>query len=427
MMDSKRLSMGLLLPGALLLAKATLAQQAGPSANTASASSEGLEEITVTASRREETASKVPISLTAFTQKTLDENIVRSVDDIAKMTPGVQFTRNSDYSGAVANISIRGVASDAGSGATGIYIDDTPIQNRASFSGLGSSVWPQIFDLERVEVLRGPQGTLFGAGSEGGTVRFITPQPSTTKYDLYARSDLAFTKGGDPSQEIGAAVNVPLIDGVLGLRFSASYRHDGGYVNRLDPTTGYVAQPGSNYDNISTLRIAMAYDATDDLTFTPSFYWQKIYINDSSAYWEPLSDPGSDSFNRSSNIRNTTTDLFSLPALKVQWRLPIATLTSNTSYYQREQPSVQDLAFFESDVWANQPIPPPNMYAPSYDDTEQRNFTQEVRLASNDSDGRVTWLVGVFYTNNWQQAAQNVQDTFLPGLIQQNYGITMAQ
>ena len=420
----KRWSMGLVLPGALLLAEGALAQQAPP-ATTNNTLSDALEEVTVTASRREESASKVPISLTAFTQKTLDENNVRSVDDIAKMTPGVQFTRNSDYSGAVANISIRGVASDAGSGATGVYIDDTPIQNRASFSGLGSSVWPQIFDLERVEVLRGPQGTLFGAGSEGGTVRFITPQPSTTKFDVYARSDLAFTKGGDPSQEIGAAVNVPLIDGVLGVRASASYRHDGGYVNRVDWATGNVEQPGSNFDNISTMHIAMAYNATDDLTITPSFYWQKIYINDSSAYWEPLSNPGSDSFNRGSLIRNTTTDTFTLPALKAEWRMPFATLTSNTSYYQRQQPSVQDLAFFESGLWAGNPIPPAGMYAPSYDQTKQRNFTQEVRLASKDADARVVWLVGLFYQNNWQHVSQNVQDTFFPGLIQKYHGVSM--
>src|SRR6185437_4633145 len=100
-------------------------------------------------------------------------------------------------------------------------------------------VWPQVFDLERVEVLRGPQGTLFGAGSEGGTVRLITPQPSTTVFDAYARADLAF------------------IQGTLGLRVSASQRHDGGYVNRVDYLTGNVEQSDSNYFETSTLRVAL--------------------------------------------------------------------------------------------------------------------------------------------------------------------------
>src|SRR6185437_5211351 len=154
-----------LLPGAAVLQVllANSAQGADTAGAAAEAPSQGLEEIVVTAARREESQSKVPISVTAFTQETMDRDNVRTIDDIVRLTPGVQFNRNTEASSAIANISIRGIQSDAGSGATGIYIDDTPIQSRASFRGLGSSVWPQIFDLSRVEVLRGPQGTLFGA------------------------------------------------------------------------------------------------------------------------------------------------------------------------------------------------------------------------------------------------------------------------
>lgn len=271
---------------------------AAESDSAAAQPSEGLAEIVVTASRREESQSKVPISVTAFTQETLDRNNVRSVDDIARMTPGVQFNRTTDIAG-VASISIRGIQSDAGSGATGIYIDDTPIQSRSSFGGLGSSVWPQVFDLERVEILRGPQGTLFGAGSEGGTVRFITPQPSSTKFDAYARADAAFTQGGDPSTEVGAAMNIPLITDKLGLRFSSSYRHDGGYINRTDIYSGNVAQTGTNFSDTNTFRLALGYKPTDNLTITPSFYWQGQYFNDSNLYWQVMSHPGRDDYNLS--------------------------------------------------------------------------------------------------------------------------------
>lgn len=429
-MNRSRLkSVGVLLPGTLLL-QTMFGGAAAHAADATSAdtqANDGLEEITVTASRREESQSKVPVSITAFTQKTLDQNTVRTLDDIAKLTPGVQFDRNSDSSGSVANISIRGIKSDAGSGATGVYIDDTPIQSRSSVSGLGSSVWPQVFDLERVEVLRGPQGTLFGAGSEGGTVRLITPQPSTTVFDAYARADLAFTQGGSPSTELGAAVNLPLIQGTLGLRVSASQRHDGGYVNRVDYLTGNVEQSDSNYFETSTLRVALAYKATDTLTITPSFYWQEQYVNDTSVFWEPLSNPSGSDYNQSSTIPNTSHDRFILPAIKGEWVLPGATLVSNTSFFDRDQPSVQNLAFFEADVWASTPYYPAGMYAPSYDDIHQRTFTQELRVQSQDADARLTWLGGIFYQHARQHVHQRVQDTFLPELIQNAYGQTMQE
>lgn len=427
MSRSRSFSLGVLLQGTLLQALLSTVVRADDTPTAESPASGGLEEVTVTASRREESQSKVAISVTAFTQKTLDDNTVRTVDDIAKLTPGVQFSRNSDASGSVANISIRGIQSDAGSGATGIYIDDTPIQSRASVSGLGSSVWPQIFDLERVEILRGPQGTLFGAGSEGGTVRLITPQPSSTKFDAYVRSDLAYTDGGSPSTELGAAVNVPLVEDTLGVRISASDRHDGGYVNRVDYLTGNVEQRDSNYFDTETFRVALAYKPSESFTLTPSFYWQDQYANDTSVFWEPLSNPSRDNFNVSSTIPNTSHDRFTLSALKGEWTLPGVTLVSNTSYFDRDQPSVQNLAFFESYVWANTPYYPAGMYAPSYDDIHQRTFTQELRLQSQDPDARLTWVGGLFYQHARQHVSQQVQDTFLPQLILQGTGQTIDQ
>ncbi|MFO1465553.1 MAG: TonB-dependent receptor [Steroidobacteraceae bacterium] len=419
MSNSRRISAGAPLRGlALLVLTSQLALAADEPSTTQSAS---LEEIIVTAARRAESLEKVPISVMAFTQKTLDQNTVRTMDDIAKLTPGVFFSRASDASGSVANIAIRGISSDAGSGATGVYIDDVPIQSRASYSGVGSSVWPEIFDLERVEILRGPQGTLFGAGSEGGTVRLITPQPSADKFDAYARAEQSFTRGGDPSQEAGAAVNVPLVDGKLGMRLTLSYRHDGGFVNRVDYITGNVLQTGSNFADTSTARIAFVYKPNDALTITPSFYWQDQYVNDSSIFWLPLTNRGDDSFNRSSNIRNTSHDRFSLPSLKVEWAFPGAMLTSSTSFFDRNQPGIQDLAAFESYLWVGQP-PPAGMYAPSYNDTHQRNFTQEFRLQSTNPDSRVSWLVGAFYQRARQHLHQRVQDTFLPGLFNQYAG-----
>src|ERR1035441_5328590 len=191
----------------------------------------GLAWLDLEATRHEESLSKVPISVTALTQEAMDVRGIKDILDVARFTPGI----NIDNSGTN-NIAIRGIASTGGAGTAGIYLDDTPIQIRALAFNPDDAL-PQSFDLDRVEVLRGPQGTLFGAGSEGGTVRYITTQPSLTQTSIYSRNEISNTQGGVPSYELGVAAGTPLIDGTLGVRVSAWYRYDGGYINRIDPVS----------------------------------------------------------------------------------------------------------------------------------------------------------------------------------------------
>ena len=153
----------------IIMASAPLGMPAlAASGDTSETEASGaLGEIVVTATRREESISKVPISITALSQEALDDKGVHEITDLVRFTPGVSI----DSTGTNA-ISIRGISSSGGAGTTGIYIDDTPIQMRAVGFNPDETL-PKTFDLDRVEVLRGPQGTLFGAGSEGGTVRYI--------------------------------------------------------------------------------------------------------------------------------------------------------------------------------------------------------------------------------------------------------------
>src|SRR5665213_569036 len=200
----------------LLWAGGALAQAAGPGGTQASADATSVGEVIVTATRREEALSKVPESISAFTAAKMDIQGIKSFADVAKFTPGVTFDVDSH------DIAIRGISSTAGSGTTGIYIDDTPVQVRNL--GLNdNNTLPAVFDLNRVEVLRGPQGTLFGAGSEGGTVRYITNQPSLTQTSSYSREEVSYTEGGAPSYEAGVAFGTPIIDGTLGVRASVWY------------------------------------------------------------------------------------------------------------------------------------------------------------------------------------------------------------
>src|SRR5579871_6166141 len=188
----------LIAAGTIGLGGTAVAADAESGAATAS-STGGLEEIVVTATRHEESIGHVPISVTAFSQDMIDQKGIKDFQDIVRFTPGVSI----DTSGTNA-ISIRGISSSGGAGTTGIYLDDTPIQVRAVGFNPDDAL-PKTFDLDRVEVLRGPQGTLFGAGSEGGTVRYIMTQPSLTKASGYARTELSYTEGGTPSYEAGAA------------------------------------------------------------------------------------------------------------------------------------------------------------------------------------------------------------------------------
>src|ERR1700749_1824941 len=257
------LARGLMSSVALLAFSAAFAQTAphkpAPAAEQPVATEPGggqIEEVVVTATRRSEFLSKVPESVSAFTTEKMDTLGIKNFADVARFTPGVTFDPDSN------SISIRGVSSDAGSGTTGIYLDDTPIQMRALGFGSNNTL-PAVFDLDRVEVLRGPQGTLFGAGSEGGTVRYITPQPSLTDYSVYMRGEVSTTEDGAASYEGGAAVGGPIIDNTLGARISLWYRRDGGWVDDINPVTLAPVQSNANYVDNYLARLALLWVPDD--------------------------------------------------------------------------------------------------------------------------------------------------------------------
>ena len=386
-----------------------------------------LTEIVVTATRHEEGLSKVPISVTALTQEALDIRGIKDFQDVAKFTPGV----NIDNSGTN-NISIRGIASTGGAGTTGIYIDDTPIQMRALAFNPDDAL-PKSFDVERIEVLRGPQGTLFGAGSEGGTVRYITTQPSLTKSSIYSREELSYTQGGDPSYEAGVAGGMPIIDGTLGVRASVWYRRDGGYIDHIDPVSLATTQRNANYDQTMLVRLAAVWAPTDKITVTPSYFYQDRYRNDVENYWPLHSNPGKDRFVNADPTQRSDPDRFYLMALKVEGDLGAAKLISNTSYYHRKEETgydgtLYDLGFYQSFFGANGGLSQPllldgngvhlpagatNYRSPASVDNAQQNVSQEIRLQSNDPSARLIWTTGVFFSVNRQRYLEQIHDPLL--------------
>src|SRR6202166_2220767 len=394
-----------------------------------------LSEIVVTATRHEESLSKVPISVTALTQEAMDIRGIKDIQDVARFTPGVRI----DNSGTN-NIAIRGISSSGGAGTTGIYIDDTPIQIRALAFNPDDTL-PKSFDMDRIEVLRGPQGTLFGAGSEGGTVRYITTQPSLTKTSFYSRDEVAYTQGGAPSYEAGVAGGMPLIDGVLGARLTVWYRRDGGYIDQIDPVTLSRVQKNSNFDNTTMIRLSAVWAPTEKLTVTPSFYYQDRYRNNNEDYWPLYSNPHNDQFVNADPTERSDPDRFQLPAIKIEGDLGFAKLISNTAYFHRKEETgyegtLYNLGFYQSGVFLNfnpdgttSPASTPyplldgtgvhlpagatNYRSPASIDNGQQNFTEEVRLQSNDPAARLIWTTGLFFSTNRQRYLEQIHDPML--------------
>ncbi len=418
----------LCLAGAAWSPTAVLAAEAG----AADEATGPLTEIVVTATRHEEGLSKVPISVTALTQEALDIRGIKDFQDVAKFTPGV----NIDNSGTN-NISIRGIASTGGAGTTGIYLDDTPIQMRALAFNPDDAL-PKSFDVERIEVLRGPQGTLFGAGSEGGTVRYITTQPSLTKSSIYSREEVSYTEGGDPSYEAGVAGGMPIIDGTLGVRASVWYRRDGGYIDRINPVTLGTDQRNANYDQTMLVRLAAVWAPTDKITVTPSYFYQDRYRNDVESYWPLYSNPGNNRFVNADPTQRSDPDRFYLMALKAEADLGAAKLISNTSYYHRKEETGYDgtlynLGFYQTFFGPDYSLQSPlmidgngvhlpngvsNYRAPASVNNSQQNFTQEIRLQSNDPSARLIWTTGLFFSTNRQQYLEQIHDPLLNNLTE---------
>jgi iron complex outermembrane receptor protein len=413
-------------------AAATPATEAQSAAAPAAEAAGPLQEIVVTATRHEENLSKVPLSITALTQDAMDVRGIKDILDVARFTPGI----NIDNSGTN-NIAIRGIASTGGAGTTGIYLDDTPIQMRALAFNPDEAL-PQSFDLERVEVLRGPQGTLFGAGSEGGTVRYITVQPSLTETSIYSRDEYSYTQGGEPSYEAGIAAGTPLIDGTLGIRVTAWYRYDGGYIDRTDPVSLDTLQKNANYTQTKVFRFAAVWAIGDNWKVTPSYYYQDRYANDTQDYWPLYSDPGSDRYVNADPTQRTVPDTFYIPALKIQGDLGAVTLISDSSYYHRKEQTGYDgtlynLGFYQTFFGGVFPLldgdglhlPPgaTNYRSPASIDNDQQNLTQEIRLQSADPTSRLIWTTGLFFSANRQHYLEQIHDPLLNELTEAVAGV----
>ena len=220
---------------ACLAAMNARAQQAPAPADAASApkSAATLEAVTITAQKRKEDVRKVPLSVSVVSGDAIQENHISDVTDLTRAVPNLSFS--SQAGAGLSTLEIRGVSSQAGSATVSLYLDDVSLTTRNLYSQ--GTAEPRIFDIERIEVLRGPQGTLYGASSLGGTIKFISKQPDAKSFSGNAYTELSSTSHGGTNYLGQAVLNVPLVQGSTALRIGVQAGHDSGYIDQVSPTT----------------------------------------------------------------------------------------------------------------------------------------------------------------------------------------------
>jgi iron complex outermembrane receptor protein len=367
-----------------------------------------IEEIVVTARKRSESLQDVPFSIVAMTESTMRNRGIRNLEDVALNVAG--FTIQNLGPGQ-SQIAIRGISAGqivrdqpGVKEQVGVYLDESVI----SLSLFTPDI--DLFDMSRIEVLRGPQGTLFGSGSSSGTVRFITNQPDLENTEIIAEVTGGKIDGGDFDGSIKAAINLPLAPGKAALRVVGYYNSIGGFIDAVQPG-GSVNNDVNDGKRIG-FRAALAFSPTENLRVTPRVIYQKIEVNGFNRV---------DLFNILANEFTTTRpavtlgerqqftqleesfeDDFLLLDATVEYDMGPVGLTLVGSYTNRDVLVIRDTTQLLGSITAQPTIfNAPNfadITAPLLDATDVEVFTVEARVTS-DSDGPLQWVLGAFYSD----------------------------
>jgi iron complex outermembrane receptor protein len=380
-------------------------------------------EIVVTAQKRASTVQETPISISAVSGDELQGRGITDVTSLAQSTPGVSL--KSEGPGQT-EIEMRGMTASGGNSATvGFYLDDIPLTAPAGAQNGKVVISPTLYDLSRIEVLRGPQGTLYGSGSMGGTVKLVTHQPDLMDFQATAQSVLSGTDGGGLNHNDNFMLNIPLLEGTLALRVVGSEASTSGWIDRIvaypfplpsvdGSTRGDVRAapvekryPGSNAEQLYGTRATLLWEPIPELKITPSIFYQTDKQNGVSAF---DSDPGTKTRYQPFDVAEPNTDRFVVYSLTGDYSLHAFDVTSITSYWDRTAMQTQDGSenFNNPNTGmtyaANYGLPNPGYYPPtgsgvvySKEVDPSRQFSEELRAVST-GDGRLNWVGGIFYS-----------------------------
>src|SRR5581483_955932 len=194
--------------------------------------------------------------------------------------PGFQYAEPQNIPSTIQTLSIRGINSSTGQSPVGVYYGDTPLQIKLSGPTNFGSPMPVAFDLNRVEVARGPQGTLFGAGAEAGAVVLIPNSPDMVNFSGYTQAEQGVIDHGGVSYELQGGAGGPIVPDEIGYRLAIYDRHDGGYVDRINPVTQQIVDRDGNTKDTLAVRGAMTFKVSDGVRVTPAILFQDLHRGD---------------------------------------------------------------------------------------------------------------------------------------------------
>ncbi|MDT9600516.1 TonB-dependent receptor [Sphingosinicella rhizophila] len=370
------------------VAAAILAGIMHPGAALAQSGAEAPEEgeIVVTATRREESVLDVPLSITALSG---DKLVAEGKDDLAdyiRQVPGVTFRQQSP---GLNEISIRGVSGGGGQRAKApisFYIDDVPV-----ISDPGASPDVKTFDIERVEILRGPQGTLFGESAIGGVIRIISKRPDPNKFEARVRGSYLNFAHGEGGYNADVMLNIPVVNDKFAIRGTLSRRDEGGWIDNLSPAFG-----GQNINDLDfwSGRVTALWTPTPDLEisatgfFTRSEYGGRQFANRD--------------YEQTINVDEARRDNIDQFNFTVKYDFDFAELVSSTNYFKRTTSRLFDLfsfnGFLPGLIDAEGGLPPGTVFDTFYQtlDIDDKSFVQEIRLISP-GDSAFRWVAGLYY------------------------------
>lgn len=376
-----------------------------------------LEDIIVTANKRAESIMEVAGAVSAFRGEALLDSGVTSIADFAALTPGLQF--NASY-GVGAPV-IRGINTGADFGqSVGITVNGAPVGPSSSFqTGGASSLDLDPIDLEQVEVLKGPQGTVYGANTLAGLVSYTLREPNLQRTEGVVRASLGDTEGGGSSRAVRGAFSAPIVEDVLAVRLSAFEDRRGGFIdNRLAGITD------QNHWKNRGVQAALSFRPNDRLSVFMAGVFQKQdqFAQDQIIYGPDGKPRDGDLINNDYLLAGSNRKT-RFGVAQIDYDLDFASLTSVTGYQHlnvnysipQETGALHSIFVDVLPLLGGVTIPEPGLLSnDTLNDFEK--FTQELRLTSN-GDGPLSWLIGAYYTNEQSEQQQSVNARLTTGAL----------
>jgi iron complex outermembrane recepter protein len=389
--------------------------------SVARAADTDLQEVVVTAEKRDSTVQKTPISMTAITGADLQAQGVTDLVEVAQQVPGVSVKTSGP---GQTEFEMRGLTSTGGESPTvGFYLDEAALTPPAMAQNGKVVIDPALFDLNRVEILRGPQGTLYGAGSMGGTIKLVTNQPDLQRFGVDAEGVFSDTDGGGFNHTENAMLNLPIADGIAALRIVGTDENISGWIDRdvLNPfplevnnstQRGDVAAApvaerfsDSNWETLRGGRASLLVKPTDALSITAGILYQSIHQGGPNTIDVP---PDNEVHYQPFDVAEPFEDNFNLYTLTVKYDFDSFQIVSATANWTRHQLQTQDISEAMQDYIGGFLGPPADFPFSTADgglgpgsiseDDYTRQVSEELRVAST-GDGPWQWLGGAYYSS----------------------------